>query len=188
NVNWWMNDLAFINEQLFTLHVERFLEYQRISASDSRSWFYSVSPNNQYSVVYLTNDRRNLIYESGTALIDADWRATKCLFADGSTLTNWTIAKFYNVADQSASYSKRMPLIRITEMYYIAAECLLDLGVDRTKAVAMLNKVRNQRNIPAALDLNAAALTDQQIRDEITKEYLKEFVGEGQLFYYYKRK
>lgn len=184
---WQTSDLSFVNEQLFTLHIENFLAIQETS-SYNLNWFYAGSPNNQYSVVYMTADRRNKVYEAGTSMIDVDWRATKCLFADGSTLSNWTIAKFYNTKETPASYNKRMPLMRITELYYIAAECLMDQGAnyDRMKALALLNKVRNQRNIPVAMNLDAT-LTDEEIRHEITKEYMKEFVAEGQLFYYYKR-
>nr|WP_121271851.1 RagB/SusD family nutrient uptake outer membrane protein [Pedobacter schmidteae] len=184
---WYSSDLSFVNEHLFTLQVEKFLAIQETS-SYNYNWFYSGSPNNQYSVVFLSTARRNTVFEAGTSLIDVDWRATKGLFADGSGLTNWTIAKFYNKLETPATYSKRMPLIRISEMYYIAAECFLEPGAnyDKSKALAALNKVRNQRNIPASLDLSAS-LSDVKIREEITKEYMKEFIAEGQLFYYYKR-
>lgn len=184
---WYSSDLSFVNEQLFTLQVEKFLAIQETS-SYNLNWFYSGSPNNQYSVVFLSTARRNTVFEAGTSLIDIDWRATKGLFADGSALSNWTIAKFYNKLETPATYNKRMPLIRISEMYYIVAECYLEQGAnyDKTKAVAALNKVRNQRNIPTSLDLSAS-LSDVRIKEEITKEYMKEFIAEGQLFYYYKR-
>lgn len=181
---WYTSDLSFTPEHLFTLWVEKFIDIQK-GPTDSRSWFDCASPNNQYSVVYLTDARRKVIYEEGTGMFDADWRCNKCLWAAGATLTNWTIAKFYNVADMSTNYSKRMPMIRVTEMYYIAAECFLAKG-DKASAVACLNKVRNQRNIPTSYNLSAS-LSVEDIKNQITKEYLKEFVGEGQLFFYYKR-
>lgn len=184
---WYTSDLSFVNEQLFTLQVEKFLDIQRTGTIVN--WFYSGSPNNQYAVVFLTDARRKAIFENGSPLIDIDWRATKCLFPDGSQLNNWTIAKFYNTEDMSVKYDKRMPLIRISEMYYIAAECYMEPGsnYDRNKAVACLNTVRNHRNITTAFDLQASDLTDAEIKNEITKEYLKEFIGEGQLFFFYKR-
>lgn len=181
--NWYENDLAFVNEQLFTLNVENFETVQNNGGS---GWFYAGSGNTNYSVVYLTDDRRKLIFEAGTNLIDADWRATRSLMADGPTLNNWCIAKLFNNGYMSLKYARRMPLIRVTEMYYIAAECLVSLGTDLQKAIALLNKVRNQRNIPASFDL-PSNLTEAQIREEIKKEYMKEFIGEGQLFYYFKR-
>lgn len=76
----------------------------------------------------------------------------------------------------------RMPLIRWTEMYYIAAECLKDS--DPAAAVNYLNLVRRQRNVLTNL---SATLSSTQIQNEIFKEYRKEYLAEGQLFFYYKR-
>ncbi|MBO9632556.1 MAG: RagB/SusD family nutrient uptake outer membrane protein [Chitinophagaceae bacterium] len=185
----FQSDLSFVNEQLFTLQVENLFTIQTTGTTAS-NWFDASNPNATYDVLFLSDARMNSIFEqSNTALFATDWRKTRCLEAAGSTLTNWEIRKFYNKLDMSVSYSKRIPLIRVSEMFYIAAECYLEPGAnhDKTKAVACLNKVRNQRNIPASLNLDAAALTDQEVRNEITKEYLKEFIGEGQLFFYYKR-
>ncbi|MBD8487759.1 RagB/SusD family nutrient uptake outer membrane protein [Echinicola sp. CAU 1574] len=69
-------------------------------------------------------------------------------------------------------------LIRMSEMYYIAAEALVDS--DPGKALTYLNTVRYNRGLQdlgEGVDLHA----------EILKEYRKEFFGEGQLFFYYKR-
>ncbi|MCW3464611.1 RagB/SusD family nutrient uptake outer membrane protein [Chitinophaga nivalis] len=72
-----------------------------------------------------------------------------------------------------------MPLIKISEMYYIAAETAPDLNT----AITLLNKIRFNRGIPSLPeDLNPA-----QLQDEIRKEYQKEFYSEGQFFYYCKR-
>jgi len=67
----------------------------------------------------------------------------------------------------------------------MAAECLLETGndADRIKAIEYLNTVRDNRGI-AKLGNDMTAGT---VQDEITKEYQREFIGEGQLFYYYKR-
>lgn len=87
--------------------------------------------------------------------------------------------KFSDVTnkDSSTLFRFRMPMLRMSEMYYIAAEC----ETDSASAIADLNTVRYNRglaNLPAT-----AVLTT-----EIKKEYQKEFYGEGQLFFYYKRK
>ncbi|SMC87269.1 RagB/SusD family nutrient uptake outer membrane protein [Pedobacter nyackensis] len=81
--------------------------------------------------------------------------------------------------DPLKKYTYKMPMIRISEMYYIAAETAENL----TEAAGYLNKVRQARNIPAAL----VNLDPEMLKAEIYKEYKKEFFGEGQLFYYYKR-
>ncbi|WEK34929.1 MAG: RagB/SusD family nutrient uptake outer membrane protein [Candidatus Pseudobacter hemicellulosilyticus] len=71
-----------------------------------------------------------------------------------------------------------VPLIRLPEMYYIAAECSpLEDGIE------YLNTVRNRRGLlPLPVPADKAAL-----QNEVFKEYQKEFYTEGQLFYYYKR-
>lgn len=83
----------------------------------------------------------------------------------------------------STAYLNRLPVMRVSEMYYIAAECLSDINM--TAAVAYLNTVRRARNLSDDLP---ATLTPEELQFELFKEYRKEFYCEGQLFYYYKRR
>jgi hypothetical protein len=78
------------------------------------------------------------------------------------------------------------PLIRISEMYYIVAESKLALGEGTPQSIwnNYLNVVRIARNIGTAEPFLGDA---DRLREEIRKEYQKEFWGEGQLFFYYKR-
>jgi len=73
-------------------------------------------------------------------------------------------------------------MIRKSELYYIAAECLAE--TDPEEAINYLNEVRLHRNLGALSSL----LTTPEVEQEIKAEYRKELIGEGQLFYYYKRK
>lgn len=73
------------------------------------------------------------------------------------------------------------PAIRLSEMYYIAAECTYP--TNPTLAHQYLNKVRTERNIGTPV----AALTQEEFMGELVKEMRKELYGEGQLFYAYKR-
>ena len=72
-----------------------------------------------------------------------------------------------------------IPLIRLPEMYYILAECESDDDV----SADYLNKVREARGIDGTSYKNSAS----KKLTEIEKEYRKEFYGEGQLFFFYKR-
>jgi hypothetical protein len=76
-------------------------------------------------------------------------------------------------------YEKIVPLLKASEMYLIASEC----AADETEALFFLNALRYHRGL---VDLSGISLSE--INDEIAKEYRKEFQGEGQLFYFYKRK
>ena len=71
-----------------------------------------------------------------------------------------------------------MPLIRLSELYLIAAECETDFD----QAISYLNTIRNKRNCP---DLNP--VNTEELMDAITTEFRKEVIGEGQMFYFYKR-
>ncbi len=73
-----------------------------------------------------------------------------------------------------------IPLIRLSEMYYIAAEC----AATPAEGVAYINIIRNKRGLgPLTTSISATIL-----QAEILKEYKKEMYAEGQLFYYFKRK
>ena len=89
--------------------------------------------------------------------------------------------KLYQYSGMPVESARRMPLLRISEMYYIAAECTKQS--DAVGAVGYLNQVRINRNLPPL----AETLTAEQIEQEILKEYRKEFPLEGQMFFYYKR-
>lgn len=84
-----------------------------------------------------------------------------------------TFFKYADIDKKDLIYRFTMPLIRLSEVYYIAAEA--------GNNVDYLNKVRNQRGL---LKLQPTA----NFETELLKEYQKEFFGEGQLWYYYKRK
>nr|WP_262920045.1 RagB/SusD family nutrient uptake outer membrane protein [Niabella hibiscisoli] len=75
-----------------------------------------------------------------------------------------------------------VPIVRLPEMYYIAAEAAPTVAA----GVGYLNVVRLARLIPAlGTDVvNTPALLDA----ELQKEYRKELYGEGQLWFWYKRK
>lgn len=100
---------------------------------------------------------------------------------------NWKIAptgksyktfyKYADIEDKSAPSRFLVPLLRLSEVYYIAAES----ASDNVTAFSYLNTVRNNRGL---LDVPQTA----SFGDELQNEYTKEFFGEGQLWFYYKRK
>lgn len=71
-----------------------------------------------------------------------------------------------------------VPAFRMSEMYLIAAEATNDI----TEAVTYVNAVRNARN---CLSIQ---FTEEEKERVLSNEYLREFLGEGQMFFYYKRK
>ncbi len=72
-------------------------------------------------------------------------------------------------------------LMRVEEMVYILSEC----APDDSTAIAQLNSVRSYYGLKGA---NALVLGNCVPEEELFKEYRKTFIGEGQLFFYIKRK
>ena len=89
-----------------------------------------------------------------------------------------TFVKFKGSNGRTDNFQYMQPLIRMSEMYYIVVETDTDVVI----ATDYLNAVREHRGL-ADLD---SGLIDLPL--ELMKEYKREFFGEGQLFYYYKRK
>lgn len=83
----------------------------------------------------------------------------------------------YKQENQWESTKGTVVLIRLSEMYYILAEC----AETPENAAFFLNKVREMRGI------DPVECNESNRLDEIEKEYRKEFYGEGQMFFFYKR-
>ncbi len=90
--------------------------------------------------------------------------------------------KYYVGNNVTNVNQKLVPVIKLSEMYYIAAEASETID----QALIYLNKVRAARLIPAlsTSSVNTTAL----LETELFKEYRKDFYAEGQLWFYYKRK
>ena len=72
-------------------------------------------------------------------------------------------------------------LIRLSEAYYIASEAAYKLG-DKQNASNYLNYMRIMRGTPFKADIL------NSYDDMLTKEYIREFIGEGQVFFFFKRR
>ncbi len=87
--------------------------------------------------------------------------------------------KFWQDGITKLELANQMPMIRVSEMYYIAAEATPDIEKSRD----WLNEVRSHRGL-----LELTSNFNETIKmQELAKEYNKEFYAEGQTFFYYKR-
>ena len=75
-------------------------------------------------------------------------------------------------------YAVFMSLIRLSEVYYIAAECEPVLA----DKYGWLNKIRERRGLGAL-----TVISEEDFMKRLRTEYLREFMGEGQIFFMYKR-
>ena len=133
--------------------------------------------------LYVSQAMYQAIYEGSAT----DWRAQNNLLSQSAGATTedqgYVPKKLYQEGAQ-VYYQNRIPMIRLPEMYYIAAECWATGATpDRDKALEYLNAVREKRGLYEPLE----NLDTEAIMTEIRKEYRKEFIAEGVMFYYYKR-
>lgn len=82
----------------------------------------------------------------------------------------------YKGSEGGAYYKTLIPMIRISEMYYIVAEASSDVE----EAKEALNKVLYNRG-------QELLTPEENYKTIVADEYIREFWGEGQLFFYYKR-
>lgn len=78
--------------------------------------------------------------------------------------------------------NKLIPMIRLSEVYYIAAECMYDK--DKAKAESYLNYVRSVRGVKTAVPTTASKSDFIKL---ILNDVRREQLCEGQLFFFYKR-
>ena len=173
-------DLTFSYEMLFG--VETFERFDNVIER-----YFSLtegeSLQTNYDALYLPQDRVDEIYEIGSGVGVSDWRYMHLWDKDE---VNFVFLKYWEFEDQSIT--NNMPLIKTPEVYYTLAECLLREGSaqSRNDAITRLNTVRNHRNIPIESNL-PYNMTEEEAWNELIKEMKKEYIGEGQMFFYYKR-
>ena len=134
------------------------------------------SDNSPYSFA-ITRDRLLDYFDNATQ----DYRFT-FLFKAGSAThaNNRYLTKFDETSNGDAYYNFKMPLIRLPEMWLIRSEVEYRKG-DTDAAKDAINTLRLARNLPALNEL------PEDYYLELIREYRREFLAEGQLFFLYKR-
>lgn len=158
----------FSGECLFYLNIKDFDDVVKYH-------FTSSSSNDTFTP---SDNKADLIYEKTSKGYGNDYRLLKNFAYDGADKYLWKYHQYEN-----GVCTDIMPVLRKSEAYYIAAEILKDSDPER--AIELLNLVREARNL--SLYPLPATLTADEIQDEVGKEYRKEFLAEGQMFFYYKR-
>jgi hypothetical protein len=141
---------------------------------------------NDLKVQYVSNDQMMEVYEA-EGVGSTDFRFSKQFIPNTLTIGGenaYTPIKYFGTSSIDDITKDYIPLMRIPEAYYIAAECYAkQASPDVNSAITLLNTVRQKRGITTDL----SGLTAGEIMDEIIKEYRKEFYCEGVMFFLYKR-
>ena len=172
NNNVEQRDRIFYKELIFTWYVPK--------ANDMLINLYTKPLVADYQPTPLQLDN---IYEKSTVGAE-DWRYRQWFqtVTDISPNRSYLIKYTTNSAPLNNLHPLVAPAIRLSEMYYIAAEATYDK--DPAKAIGLLNTIRTQRGIIDALPLS---LSKTAFINALVKECRKEFYGESQIFFMYKR-
>lgn len=126
--------------------------------------------------------QKDLIYERGSVGAD-DWRFRQWFRNESGTPALSTLLKYtWNGSPQRNLHPVVAPAMRLSEMFYIAAEASFD--TDPVKATAYVDSVRFHRNIQEALP---KTISKPDFMKKLVDEARKEFYGESQIFYMHKR-
>ena len=137
--------------------------------------YFSENSTNSFAV---NRERLLTYYDNATQ----DYRYTFLFKAGtGTTFENRYSTKYDESATSDSYYRYKMPLMRLPEMYLIKCEAEYRTAPTSDKALATLNQMRAYRNLTALQELPGDFYT------ELINEYRREFLGEGQLFFLYKR-
>ena len=150
-------------------------------------FYTNVNAKLQQMTSYYSLDLREdfmSLYEKDAS--GSDYR-TMAYFSEAGTGSGskYRLSKFTDIYEQNNNSANRpadlilgINMIRVPEMYYIAAEALLESDYD--KALELYNAVRAHRGLEA--------LTDKPLTVElINDERCKEMIGEGQTYFNMKR-
>ncbi|HEY6899424.1 MAG TPA: RagB/SusD family nutrient uptake outer membrane protein, partial [Puia sp.] len=125
------------------------------------------------------NDGQSIYETGGVGAFDLRYKEWFKIRTDASG-SRLNVQKYVRDAD-SNRHPLVAPALRLSEVFYIAAECMYDN--DPATATAYVDAVRFHRGIGTAM----TASSKEDFLDQLVKEARKEFFAEGQIFYLYKR-
>lgn len=172
-----INDVAGVLSQKETLFGIYYADFYGTTSEllQKRTFYQSLDPRDDFMTYY---ERESLPLDYRTSAYFTQIEAGGQYF--------YRLSKFTDIYELNGIDSSRptdlilgINLMRIPEMYYIAAECLLDTHPEQAKKY--YNEVRAHRGL-ATLDA-----TTPLTQELIDLEFFKEYFGEGQQFFRYKR-
>ena len=101
-------------------------------------------------------------------------------FASGTNydyVENRYSTKYWAPSSDAAADANRLPIIRLSELYLILSEIDYRSGGSGLDRLNELHRARNVGDLDAVVDYYGT----------LVREYRREFIGEGQLFFLYKR-
>jgi hypothetical protein len=161
-------------------------------ASSATSWYAGTDMRDSYVVDYNNLVKNILAYEGNalSSMLDIrskQWTLSNVVSSAGySNEGTYRSNRYIPISDEESAVKDLQPLMRISEMYYIQAEAALKAG-NKAKTVELLNTVLQHRGLTEQYYLTMDK-ADEEIQAHIEREYYREFFGEGQVFFFHKRR
>ncbi|MBQ7440622.1 MAG: RagB/SusD family nutrient uptake outer membrane protein [Prevotella sp.] len=160
-------DRTFKNEHVFALNIDNLED-------NVDRYLYGTTTYNSYLAFSLYAMNNGLF---PTSTHSTDWRRVYLMSNEYTSMSSYYTNKKLLQEGMDDNMVKRMPIIRLPEMYLIKAQA------DIENSAEYLNTIRENRGVTAKV-----AQSDSTVmQEEILKETCREFMCEGHLFYYYKR-
>ena len=156
------NSAATSGDPMFKSELIFMLDVQKLKDLTEKN--FTENSNSIADILSVSSSGKENIYSSKG--LESDFR--DMWLATTSSGNSYILVKYKDM--------KYIPMFKISELYLIAAEC-----ATASEAYGYLNKLRNHRGLS-----NVAPTAD--LETNIFQEYRREFIGEGQMFFYYKRK
>ncbi len=183
------------NTTAFTLHLMPVSEVTSTTSALTREAVFAIetqnlsdktltlfNPNystNQTDVMSLNEGQMQELYNNS----NTDYRFVKLLHHNmTSSPAGYVPQKYYSGFGIDNYFKNKINVIRLPELYFIAAESYARSG-NLDQALSLMNTFRETRGLYEPL----IGLNQAQILEEIGKEYQREFLSEGMMYFYYKR-
>lgn len=148
--------------------------YDRLLSDDLIFSLYRIDFEKEFNKVIFLLPNTAPIFGSD---LNSDYRKKCYLTSDGRQLLKFDLEQ-----DREGFITSAIPMFRLSELYHIAAETLYD--TDPGGALELLNILRAKRGCTVPL---SAIASKSLFQDAIINDTRREFVGEGKLFFLYKR-
>ncbi|MBL0742996.1 RagB/SusD family nutrient uptake outer membrane protein [Chryseolinea lacunae] len=173
------NDFAAVDEA----KKDRILYKELIFGWEIPNYTGALSDRFQRGSIGLTLKQNSCDFIYEVAAEGAEDLRYKQWFKFASQGTTVSLEK-YKRSNDGNMHTIMAPAIRLSEMYYIAAECVFNS--DSERAWRYFNEVRLNRGIGGLYEIHGE-YDPEFFYTKLSKEYRKELFAEGQLFYFYKR-
>lgn len=168
-------DWTFSSEHIFSLEVTDLYSFLSKYFFDSAAYLGNLSLEKSVVEEHLFRSAPSEGYFDGIEDIRGPSMMLK-ISKDG-----YYLYKYYSSSSHLAKYRDRIPIIKLSEMYLILAECYA-VENNKEKVKELITQIRKNRGV-----INPS-FDNNNIEKEIYLEHLRELAGEGKLFYYIKKK